>query len=101
MIRRTVRSLVMFLAVVAAIGGASVVHAADNDACVLLTKVEIQKETGLMVTDGTAGKPIPGVLGRCTWDGPGNARVIVTLADAQHLGLTVKAQQQTGGTDIP
>ena len=69
-------------------------------ACALLTKAEIQKETGLMVADATPGKPVAGVLGRCTWDGPGNWRVILTLVDAQHMGLTLKAQQQTGGEDI-
>lgn len=100
MIRRTIRSLALSLAVIAGVGPTSVLLAADNDACALLTKAEIQKGTGLMVGDATPGKPIPGVLGRCTWDGPGNSRVIVTLADAQHMGLTVKAQQQTGGEDI-
>jgi hypothetical protein len=95
-----IRSLVISLAVIAGVGPTSVLLAADNDACALLTKPEIQKVTGLMVGDATPGKPVPGVLGRCTWDGPGNSRVIVTLADAQHIGLTVKAQQQTGGEDI-
>src|SRR5215813_1481756 len=69
-------------------------------ACALLTKAEIQKETGLMVADATPGKPVAGVLGRCTWDGPDNWRVTLTLVDAQHMGLTLKAQQQTGGEDI-
>src|SRR5689334_6238436 len=101
MIRRRILALAISLAVIAWVGPTSVLLAADNVACALLAKAEIQKETGLMVADATPGKPIPGVLGRCTWEGPGNSRVIVTLADAQHLGLTVKAQQQTGGTDIP
>jgi hypothetical protein len=100
MIRSAMRSLAISLAVIAGVGLTSVLMAADNDACGLLTKAEIQKETGLMVADGSSGKPIPGVLGRCTWEGPGNSRVIVTLADAQHMGLTVKAQQQSGGEDI-
>jgi hypothetical protein len=26
---------------------------------------------------------------------------MVTLADAQHMELTIKAQQQAGGTDVP
>src|SRR5215471_3749604 len=100
MIRHMIRALVISLALIVEIGPTSVLLAADNDACALLTKAEIQKVTGLMVGDATPGKPVPGVLGRCTWDGPGNSRVIVTLADAQHIGLTVKAQQQTGGEDI-
>ena len=100
MIRHMIRSLAISLAVIAGVGPASVLLAADNDACALLMKAEIQKVTGLMVGDATPGKPVPGVLGRCTWDGPGNSRVIVTLTDAQHIGLTVKAVQQNGGEDI-
>jgi hypothetical protein len=100
MIRRTIRSLAISLAVSAVFGQSSVLLAADNDACSLLTKADIQKETGLNVADATPGKPVPGVLGRCTWEGPRNSRVIVTLADAQHMGLTVKAEQETGGEDI-
>jgi len=100
MIRRTICSLAISLAVSAGFAPTSALLATGNDACALLTKAEIQKETGLMVADATPGKPVPGVLGRCTWEGTGNSRVIVTLADAQHMGLTVKAQQQTGGEDI-
>ncbi len=100
MIRRRILALAISLAVIAWVGPTSVLLAADNVACALLAKAEIQKETGLMVADATPGKPIPGVLGRCTWEGPGNSRVIVTLADAQHMGVTVKVQQQTGGEDI-
>lgn len=100
MIRSTIGSFIVAFSVIAGAGSSSVLYAADNDACALLTKVEIQKEAGLTVADGMPGKPIPGVLGRCTWDASGNSRVIVTLADAQHMGLTVKAQQQTSGEDI-
>jgi hypothetical protein len=100
MIRFMIRSLVISLAVIAGVGPTSVLSAAEKDVCALLTKAEIQKETGLMVADAAPGKPVPGVLGRCTWEAPGNSRVIVTLADAQHMALTVKTQQQTGGEDI-
>jgi hypothetical protein len=100
MIRCTIGFFAISFGVIAGFGPTSFLLAADNDACALLKKAEIQKETGLMVADATPGKPIPGVLGRCTWDGPGNSRVIVTLADAQHMGLTLKAQQQSGGEDI-
>jgi hypothetical protein len=100
MIRHTIRPFAISLAVSAVFAPTSASLAAGNDACALLTKAEIQKETGMSVADATPGKPVPGVLGRCTWDGPGNSRVVVTLADAQHMGVTVKAQQQTGGEDI-
>jgi hypothetical protein len=72
-----------------------------SGACALLTPADIAKATGLKVGDGAAGRPIPGVLGRCTWAGSGNTKVIVTLADAQHMQMTIAAQQQTGGTAVP
>jgi len=74
---------------------------ANGAACTLLTPADIAKATGLKVGKGTAGAPIPGVLGRCTWLGSGNTKVIVTLADAQHMQLTVAAQEQSGGTAVP
>lgn len=79
-------------------GGAS---PANSPACALLTPADIAKATGLKVGKGTAGAPIPGVLGRCTWLGSGNTKVIVTLADARHMQLTVAAQEQSGGTAVP
>lgn len=71
-----------------------------DDACALLTPALIAKATGIKVGAGTSGKPIPGVLGRCTWLGSGPTKVIVTLADAKHMQLTVEAQEQTGGSDV-
>src|SRR4029077_9192435 len=68
MIRRTIRSLAISLAVSAGLAPTSALLATGNDACALLTKAEIQKETGLMVADATPGKAVPGVLGRCTWE---------------------------------
>jgi len=81
--------------------GASILHAAGtSDACKLLMTSEILKATGLTVGDGTAGRPIPGVLGRCTWVGSGNTKVIVTLTDAQHMETTIAVQQKEG-TSVP
>src|SRR5512146_1262315 len=71
-----------------------------DDACALLTPALIAKATGLKVGNGTSGKPIPGVLSRCTWLGSGSTKIIVTLADAKHMEITVQAQEQTGGSDI-
>lgn len=71
-----------------------------NDACSLLTSADIAKATNIKVGSGTAGKPIPGVLGRCTWTGVGNAKVILTLGDAQHIGLSIRAAEQTGGESV-
>jgi len=84
---------------IAGVGLASVVSAAGNDPCALLSNAEITKATGLTVGKGTAGPTIPGTLGRCTWVAPGNTRVIVTLADAQHMQLTVKVWQGAKGSE--
>jgi hypothetical protein len=69
-------------------------------ACAVITPGDIAKATGLTVSAGTEGKPVPGTLGRCTWSGAGNTKVILTLADAQHMQLTIKVQQGGGGTDV-
>lgn len=74
--------------------------AAADDACGLLAQADILKATGLKVGTGVAGTPVPGTLGRCTWTA-GDNRVIVTLADAKHMDLTVAAQEQSGGTSVP
>jgi hypothetical protein len=71
-----------------------------DDACALLTPALIAKTTTLAVGDPTPGKPIPGVLARCTWEGANSTRVIVTLADAKHMDITVRATEKSGGEDI-
>ena len=71
-----------------------------DDACALLTPALIAKATSLVVGDPTPGKPIPGVLARCTWSGANATRVIVTLADAKHMDITVHATEQSGGVDV-
>ncbi len=76
------------------------VPAHADDACALLTPALIAKTTTLVVGDPTPGKPIPGVLARCTWEAPNSTRVIVTLADAKHMDITVRATEKSGGEDI-
>jgi hypothetical protein len=71
-----------------------------NDACALVSAADIAKVTSIKVGSGTAGKAMPGVLGRCTWTGEGNTKVILTLGDAQHIGLTIKAAEETGGEAV-
>jgi hypothetical protein len=66
----------------------------------MLTQAEVLKATGLKVSDGVAGSPIPGTLGRCTWTA-GTDKIIVTLADAQHMQRTITAQEQSGGAGVP
>jgi len=75
-------------------------HAAPADACGLLSQADIAKATGLSVGAGELGKPIPGVLSRCTWAGSASNKVIVTIADTAHMQLTMQAQQQSGGSSI-
>ena len=79
---------------------ASTLSAADTGACALLSPADIIKATNIMVGNGTAGAAVPGTLGKCTWAGSGDTKVIVTLTDAAHMELTVKAQQSTGA-DVP
>jgi hypothetical protein len=62
MIRHMIRFLVISLAVIAGVGPTSVLLAADNDACALITKAEIQKETGLVVADATRENRCPAYL---------------------------------------
>jgi hypothetical protein len=71
-----------------------------RDACSLLTPADIAKSTGLNVANGTAGQVVPGTLGKCTWTGAGDTKVIVTLADAQHMQITLAVQLQGGGTAV-
>ncbi len=76
------------------------VLASGPSPCGLLSKAEVAKATGLAVGAGMAGPAIPGVLGKCTWTTVGRSRVIVTLADARHMQLTISAQEHAGGTAI-
>lgn len=79
-------------------------RAADDDACKLLSKVEITKTTGMMVGDGMAKPPIPGILAQCIWDQSGTGassqyrpgQVKVILADAQHMAITIRAMEKYG-----
>jgi hypothetical protein len=104
MVRQTLRRFTACCVVIVGMGTVFMSWnscAADNGACALLTIADIAKATGLKVGDGTTEAPIPGTLGKCTWVGSSDTKVIVTLADAQHMELTIKAQQQAGGTDVP
>jgi hypothetical protein len=95
------RLILLFLLAGETVGATSArIRTRADDACVLLTPAVILKATGLKVGDGTPGKPIPGVLARCTWLGSGSTKVIVTLADAKHMEITVQAQRKSGGTDV-
>jgi len=71
-----------------------------DDACAVLTPDDIAKTISWKVGAGTPGKPIPGVLGRCTWTNGDNGRVIVTLTDARHASITVQAWEGAGGKDL-
>lgn len=98
--RSKFKFLLISAAFFTAFAGASAAPAA-KDACALLTPVDIAKATGMKVASGIAGKPIPGILGKCTWTGQGGTRVIVTLADAQHIEIAIRAVENTGGQTVP
>ena len=72
---------------------------AAQDPCALLSKADIAKATALTVGTGESSPPIPGTLGKCTWTA-GATRVIVTLTDARHMDITIKAQTQSGGSPV-
>jgi len=105
MLRYTVRRLTMpglisAVSLVTPALGSGSQGGSTQSACGLLSPADIAKATGLVVGNGTAGPAIPGTLGKCTWTAGGNTRVIVTLADAQHMQLTIAAERQQG-TDVP
>ncbi len=93
------RSVLPCLALVAGLG-VGPAGAVQAPPCAVVSKAEIAKATGLTVGDGVVGQPLPGVLGRCTWTTAAHSRVILTLADAHHMQLTVDVQK-TDGTVIP
>ena len=74
----------------------------DTGACALLTPSEIAKATKFKVGSGKAGKVLPGVQGRCMWDGTGPAEeVIVVLYDSRHTEIIFSAVQGSGGAEVP
>jgi len=70
------------------------------DACSTVGSDDIAKATGITVSSGDPGKPIPGVQSRCTWLASDGTKVILTLTDADHAKMTIHAQQQSGGTAV-
>ncbi len=96
-----VATIAAFLLLNVSVAMAVSAGSAANDACALLTPADIAKATSIKAGSGIAGKPMPGVLSRCTWTGEDNTRVIVTLGDAQHIGLTIKAAEDTDGESVP
>lgn len=94
------RKSTILLTVLVSFAACATAMAADP-ACALLTPADIAKATGLNVGNGIAQKPVPGILGRCSWSGSDGTRVIVTLGDAQHMAMTVRAQESSGGQSVP
>jgi hypothetical protein len=99
------RALYRYLAVCSlwmtmSIGGSNALATSGVDACAMLSAADITKAAGLAVENGTAGAAIPGVLGKCTWAGPGDTKVILTLADAPHMQMTMAAQERSGASAV-
>ena len=70
------------------------------DACSTIGPDDITKATGITVSAGEPGKPIPGVQSRCTWVATDGTKVILTFTDTDHAKITIQAQQQSGGTSV-
>ena len=76
------------------------VSAFAAEACSTIGPDDIAKATGITVSAGDPGKPIPGVQSRCTWMATDGTKVILTFTDTDHAKITIHAQQQSGGTSI-
>lgn len=98
--RHVVASLLSVVLVAGGSPHSGVAAARADDACAVLSPDDIAKTVSLKVGAGTAGKPIPGVLGRCTWKDGDHGEVIVTLMDARHAAIAVQAWEGAGGKDI-
>jgi hypothetical protein len=69
-------------------------------ACGLLSRAAIANATGLRVARGKAGPSIAGSLSNCTWLGPNGMKIVVTVADATHMQITMQSQLQSGAAQI-
>src|ERR1700733_13359495 len=69
-------------------------QANSPSACGLLSRAAIAKATGLHVSKGKEGPPISGSLSNCIWLGPNGAKIVVTLADAERIKVTMQSQLQ-------
>jgi hypothetical protein len=72
-----------------------------NDPCSLLTRAQIAKATGIQVAKGEKGAPIPGAIGSCWWVASDGTRIVVTIADASHMQVTMQSQVQAGAAKLP
>jgi len=88
-----------------AIGVFAAVFAASGygqtGACDLLSRAAIAKATGLHVAKGKEGPPIAGSLSNCTWLGPNGVKIVVTVADAAPMQITMQSQIESGAAQYP
>jgi hypothetical protein len=94
------RSCIILIAILLAFAVAASAQANTN-ACTLLSRAAIVKATGLQVAKGKPGLPIAGSLSNCAWQGSNGTRIIVTLAEASHMQVTMQSQLQSGATQLP
>jgi hypothetical protein len=94
-VRSCVASIVFTIAIAA---GHDSTYAAVIGPCAIISPSQIAKATSLSVGPGTPSTVL--TSRQCTWTGPQNTRIILTVTDASHMALTVKAQQQAGGVPI-
>ena len=75
--------------------------ATAENACSLLSRASIAEATGLHVARGRQGPPLSGALSDCSWLSPDGTRIVVTVADAAHMQVTLASALQSGATEFP
>ena len=84
-----------------ALATASVACAAPGP-CALLSPSQIAHITGLHVpAAGQQGAPMAGAQANCRWRADDGTEIIVVLADASHMQVTMQSQEQAGADAIP
>ncbi len=87
--------------VVAAFGALGFAQANNTqDACKLLSRAQIAKATGLHVAKGKEGPPMAGATGNCWWVAGDGTKIVVTVADASHMQVTMQSQVQAGAEEL-
>ena len=79
----------------------AIAEPAPPSACSLLSRAAIAQATGLHVARGKAGPSLSGALSACTWRAPDGTKIVVTVADASHMQVTLASQVQSGATEYP
>ena len=70
--------------------------------CALLSPSQIANTTGLHIAAaGEQGAPMAGAQANCHWRADDGTEIVVVLADAPHMQVTMQSQEQAGADAIP